>query len=186
LHVVYCFSRNTRADLLSKQRVEWILGRYANGIREYASLPDTVLGELVILGFLIPVMIGYFLPQSAANHESPIDQWVADAREAGFTNVSKHKLFEYVIGAERRILRILLKRLAKSVSFCIIHSAVRISAQVLVVGCLYRRLPSIGLGGAMRKGEQSSSSFQLIGFILQNKKKDTAHGTNSRSEHPGP
>jgi hypothetical protein len=103
LHVVYCLALNTNADLLSKQRVEWILGRYTNGIREYASLPDTVLGELVILGFLIPVMIGYFLPQSAANHESPIEQWVADAREAGFTNVSKHKLFEYVIGAEWRI-----------------------------------------------------------------------------------
>lgn len=83
------------ADLLSKQRVEWILERYTNGIREYADLDDTVLGELVVLGFLIPVLIGYFLPKSAANHESPINQWQADARQAGFTNVTKYKLFRY-------------------------------------------------------------------------------------------
>ena len=44
----------------------------------------------------MPVMFGYFDQTVArANYEQPIDAWMEELRQAGFTQVDKRPLFNY-------------------------------------------------------------------------------------------
>lgn len=47
------------------------------------------------MGFLVPVLLGYFNADYAANHETPVAQWVSDLKEAGFSTVTSRRLLEY-------------------------------------------------------------------------------------------
>lgn len=44
--------------------------------------------ELVLSGFLVPVLLGQFVPGASRHtHEQPLDAWEADFRDAGFRRV---------------------------------------------------------------------------------------------------
>jgi hypothetical protein len=56
-----------------------VVARYRRGIVEYDG------DELVVQGFLMPVMLGYFTSGCArTNYEQPADEWLADLRAAGY------------------------------------------------------------------------------------------------------
>ncbi len=76
--------------MYSPERARHVLERYALGLTEYDD------GGLVAQGFLMPVMFGYFDQTVArANYEQPIDAWMEELRQAGFTQVDKRPLFNY-------------------------------------------------------------------------------------------
>ena len=83
--------RESCADILAPSRVALALQSFSNGVAEY--MDDN--GTLVIDGFLIPILIGYFSSTPSSTYEQPIDAWVADLEEAGFTSVRKLRLFPY-------------------------------------------------------------------------------------------
>jgi Methyltransferase domain len=67
-----------------------VLARYRRGIAEYDG------DELVVQGFLMPVMFGYFTSGRArTNHEQPAAEWVADLRAAGYHAVSSSVIDDY-------------------------------------------------------------------------------------------
>jgi SAM-dependent methyltransferase len=70
----------------SADHARYAAERYAAGIAEYED------DDLVVDGFLVPVLVGQFDP-SRPRHtwEQPIDAWVADLTSAGFTTV-RHDL----------------------------------------------------------------------------------------------
>jgi hypothetical protein len=56
--------------------------RYAAGVAEYAD------DDLVVDGFLVPVLVGQFAPDRPRHTwEQPLDAWVEDLVSAGFTEV---------------------------------------------------------------------------------------------------
>jgi SAM-dependent methyltransferase len=64
--------------------------RYAAGIAEYAD------DELVVRGFLVPVLVGQFDPaQPRHTWEQPVAAWVSDLVEAGFHDVRHRHLHDY-------------------------------------------------------------------------------------------
>ncbi|WP_422647203.1 class I SAM-dependent methyltransferase [Actinoalloteichus caeruleus] len=73
---------------------EWflpVLAKAEQGVREYTEHRD-----LVGLGFLVPVVLGFFDAGSArANYEQSVPSWEAELRSAGFGTVSSHRLFDY-------------------------------------------------------------------------------------------
>ncbi|MDP3395336.1 MAG: hypothetical protein Q8S57_01515 [Methanoregula sp.] len=76
-------------DFYAPERMEYIVGRYENGLAEYE-------GDLVSQGFLIPVLFGYFDRTAArTNWEGPIKGWVDDLRAAGFTLIQTRLLSHY-------------------------------------------------------------------------------------------
>jgi hypothetical protein len=78
------------AQPYSAARVAHVLERYRRGVAEYASEP------LVIQGFLMPVMFGYFDPTAArTNYEQPRSDWIDELRAGGFTSIRSEPLDEY-------------------------------------------------------------------------------------------
>lgn len=78
------------AHALSAAWVEHVLGRYRRGLAEYAAEP------LVVQGFLLPVMFGYFDPTAArTNFEQPRADWVAELAAGGFRQVRAQLLDDY-------------------------------------------------------------------------------------------
>jgi hypothetical protein len=74
----------------SARRVAHVLDRYRRGLAEHAAEP------LVVQGFLMPVMLGYFDPTAArTNHEQALESWVAELRAGGFSSVRTQVLDEY-------------------------------------------------------------------------------------------
>ncbi|HWO08434.1 MAG TPA: class I SAM-dependent methyltransferase [Polyangiaceae bacterium] len=78
------------AEPCSPQRVAHVLARYRLGVAEHASEP------LVIQGFLMPVLFGYFDPTTArTNYEQSRAEWQLELQGAGFERVSSQLLDEY-------------------------------------------------------------------------------------------
>jgi Methyltransferase domain len=79
------------AAMYSPDRVHYMADRYDKGLVEYAG--DN---GLVAQGFLMPIMIsGFDQGVARTNYEQPIDDWVTQLREAGFTSVEKRLIFNY-------------------------------------------------------------------------------------------
>lgn len=73
------------------EHVRYVTNRYERGLAEYAD--D---GGVVAQGFLMPVMFGYFdRGRARTNHEQPIDAWVDDLEQAGFSRVEVRHLDDY-------------------------------------------------------------------------------------------
>jgi len=67
-----------------------VLERYRRGIAEYDA------DELVVQGFLMPVMFGYFASGRARiTYEQPAAAWVADLGAAGFRTVTSSGIDDY-------------------------------------------------------------------------------------------
>ena len=78
-------------DSFEPERVAYITARYENGLAEYDG--D---GGVVAQGFLMPVLLGYFDRTDArTNWEGPIQDWTDALHAAGFTHITRHKLFAY-------------------------------------------------------------------------------------------
>ena len=72
------------------QRVRYILERFEQGIAEYANDP------IVIQGFLMPIMLGYFDTSAArTNYEQPIQSWIEQLHEAGYIHTQTKRLYPY-------------------------------------------------------------------------------------------
>lgn len=70
--------------------VEHVLARYRQGLAEYAGEP------LVVQGFLLPVMFGYFDPTAArTNFEQSRADWVGELQAGGFSQVRTQLLDDY-------------------------------------------------------------------------------------------
>src|SRR5690606_32792874 len=66
----------------SPEHAEYAVDRYAAGIAEYGG------DELVVQGFLMPVLAGQFDPSvPRLTWEQPAGAWVDELREAGFRTV---------------------------------------------------------------------------------------------------
>lgn len=77
-------------DDRSPDHAAYAVERYAAGIAEYAG------DELVVQGFLMPVLVGQFDPaQPRHTWEQPIEAWSSDLREAGFHDVRHRRLHDY-------------------------------------------------------------------------------------------
>ena len=64
--------------------------RYERGLAEYEG------DALVVQGFLMPVMCGYFDPSNARpNYEQPIRDWQAEMARAGFARITQRTVDEY-------------------------------------------------------------------------------------------
>jgi len=75
---------------LDPQRVWANLERFERGIAEYPN------DEVVIQGFLLPVMMGFFDQSSArTNYEQPIQMWIKQLRAAGFQQIENVTLYPY-------------------------------------------------------------------------------------------
>jgi len=67
-----------------------VLARYRRGIAEYEGV------ELVIQGFLMPVMFGYFASdRTRVTYEQPAAAWLADLRTTGYRTVSSSVIDDY-------------------------------------------------------------------------------------------
>ena len=76
---------------LRPQTIATILGRYRNGLAEYAADP-----EPTVQGFLMPVLFGYFDPTAArTNFEQPVAAWQAELAAVGFAYVDVQRLCPY-------------------------------------------------------------------------------------------
>jgi len=74
----------------SPEHAAYAVDRYAAGIAEYAG------DELVVQGFLMPVLVGQFDPaQPRHTWEQPISAWVDDLRAAGFRDVGHQRIHDY-------------------------------------------------------------------------------------------
>jgi SAM-dependent methyltransferase len=73
----------------SPDHARYAAGRYAAGVAEYD-------GDLVVDGFLVPVLVGQFAPDRPRHTwEQPIDAWIADLTAAGFTDVRHREISPY-------------------------------------------------------------------------------------------
>lgn len=78
------------SGLGAPDHVRYVKNRYEHGLAEYAESP------LVKQGFLLPVMLGYFNRVSArTTYEQPIDAWIEELKEAGFSKVEKQLIYDY-------------------------------------------------------------------------------------------
>jgi len=78
-------------ELYEPDRVRHIIGRYRDGLAEYAD--D---GGLVAQGFLMPIFFGYFDRTAArTNYEGPIAAWADGLQAAGFDQIETRKLYPY-------------------------------------------------------------------------------------------
>ncbi len=75
---------------LAPKRIQHVLARNRLGLAEYAG------NDVVIQGFLMPVMWGYF-DRSAGrlNYEQPIAAWEQQLGEAGFAQVNTELIYPY-------------------------------------------------------------------------------------------
>jgi SAM-dependent methyltransferase len=74
----------------SADHAAYAVERYAAGIAEYAD------DELVVRGFLVPVLVGQFDPaQPRHTWEQPVAAWASDLVEAGFHDVRHRPLHDY-------------------------------------------------------------------------------------------
>jgi SAM-dependent methyltransferase len=74
----------------SPAHAAYAVERYAAGIAEYAH------DDLVVQGFLMPVLLGQFDPtQPRHTWEQPIDAWVSDLTAAGFHDVHHRHIHDY-------------------------------------------------------------------------------------------
>jgi SAM-dependent methyltransferase len=74
----------------SPEHAAYAVERYAAGIAEYAD------DELVVRGFLVPVLVGQFDPaQPRHTWEQPVAAWASDLVEAGFHDVRHRHLHDY-------------------------------------------------------------------------------------------
>jgi SAM-dependent methyltransferase len=74
----------------SEEHARYAAGRYAEGVAEYAG------DDLVVDGFLVPVLAGQFAPDRPRHTwEQPLDAWAADLAGAGFTDVHHTLLHPY-------------------------------------------------------------------------------------------
>jgi SAM-dependent methyltransferase len=72
------------------EHAAYAVDRYAAGIAEYDG------DELVVQGFLMPVLVGQFDPaQPRHTWEQPIDAWADDLVAAGFATVDHHLVHDY-------------------------------------------------------------------------------------------
>lgn len=72
------------------EHAAYAVERYAAGIAEYEG------DELVVQGFLMPVLVGQFDPARPRHTwEQPIDAWADDLVAAGFATVDHHLLHDY-------------------------------------------------------------------------------------------
>jgi ubiquinone/menaquinone biosynthesis C-methylase UbiE len=79
-------------DPLDPERIRHIHDRYRIGLREYPGEE----GRRVSLGFLVPVMYGYFAREGRrSTYEQPIERWEQEITEAGFTLVSRTLIYPY-------------------------------------------------------------------------------------------
>lgn len=84
------FDVPSASSVLAARWVEHVLERYRHGLAEHASEP------LVVQGFLMPVMFGYFDPTAArTNFEQPRSAWIAELQSAGFGQVRSQLLYDY-------------------------------------------------------------------------------------------
>ncbi len=85
------FDVPTFSEMWGEDRILHVLARYEQGLSEYTDTQDEVA-----LGFLIPVMLGYFDPtQARTNYEHTIEEWESQLREAGYTTIHKTHLYPY-------------------------------------------------------------------------------------------
>lgn len=76
---------------LDPARIAHMTARYEFGLEEYVGDDG-----LVAQGFLMPIFFSAFDPGIArTNYEQPMDAWVADLNTAGFTQVTRHHLYDY-------------------------------------------------------------------------------------------
>jgi hypothetical protein len=74
----------------SPEHAAYAVERYAAGIAEYDG------DELVVQGFLMPVLFGQFDPgQPRHTWEQPVAAWAADLRATGFRTVHHHQVHDY-------------------------------------------------------------------------------------------
>lgn len=74
----------------SREHAAYAVDRYAAGIAEYES------DELVVQGFLMPVLVGQFDPaQPRHTWEQPVEAWASDLRAAGFHDVRHRRVHDY-------------------------------------------------------------------------------------------
>ncbi|EYF06972.1 class I SAM-dependent methyltransferase [Chondromyces apiculatus] len=79
-------------DALEPRMVRHVLGRYRVGLGEY----EGAEGEVVVQGFLMPVMFGYVdRGVTRATYEQPISDWASLLEDAGFSHVERHALYPY-------------------------------------------------------------------------------------------
>jgi SAM-dependent methyltransferase len=72
------------------EHAAYAVDRYTAGIAEYAG------DELVVQGFLMPVLVGQFDPaQPRHTWEQPIDAWASDLLAAGFATVDGQALHDH-------------------------------------------------------------------------------------------
>jgi len=83
------------ADPLAPASIVHVMQCYRDTLLTYTE--DDGQRGIVARGFLIPVMYGYISRDSSkkTNDEIPIDDWVDDLREVGFTNIRVRDLFKY-------------------------------------------------------------------------------------------
>ncbi|KXK22682.1 MAG: type 12 methyltransferase [Chloroflexi bacterium OLB15] len=75
---------------LAPERIQHVLARNQLGLAEYAG------NEVVIQGFLMPVMWGYFdRATGRLNYEQPVPAWVQQLGEAGFKQVTTELIYPY-------------------------------------------------------------------------------------------
>lgn len=74
----------------TSEHAAYAVERYAAGIAEYEG------DDLVIQGFLMPVLVGQFDPaQPRHTWEQPVEAWSSDLYEAGFDDVHHRRLHDY-------------------------------------------------------------------------------------------
>ncbi len=74
----------------SAAHAAYVVDRYRRGVHEYTG------NDLVILGFLMPVLTGQFDPaRPRVTWEQPIERWVDDFVTAGFTTVTTEAVQDY-------------------------------------------------------------------------------------------
>ena len=78
------------AAMYAPEWVEYVLAHHETGLAEYSD------DEVVLQGFLLPVMFGYFdRSQARTNYEQPIQAWLEECRAAGFTAIATQRLYDY-------------------------------------------------------------------------------------------
>lgn len=74
----------------SRAHADYVAERYERGLQEYPG------DDVVAQGFLLPVLIGQFAPDTIRHtFEQSADRWVRELRAAGFTDVSVAPLAPY-------------------------------------------------------------------------------------------
>lgn len=84
------FNASMFADEHGPARAAFLLERYEHGIVEY-----TDDRTLVAQGFLVPILMSLFTGDANRNFEQPVGAWVAECRQAGFSDVRAERLCSY-------------------------------------------------------------------------------------------